>query len=181
MEYLILGLLILSPMTGYELQQFIKNNLSLICSHSAGSLQTALNKLLKEGKIFATENIQGKRIKKQFSITPQGKEDFAQWVSQPMNISKGKNMELSRLFFMGLAKPEERIEAVKNYLSQIQETKNTLLVIRDNFRKMKETFARPETQEVLVFQEYTLNYGIAAAEFEFDWYTRLLKEMEETQ
>lgn len=181
MEYLILGLLILSPMTGYELQQFIKNNLSLICSHSAGSLQTALNKLLKEGKISATEIIQGKRIKKQFSITPQGKEDFAQWVSQPMNISKSKNMELSRLFFMGLAKPEERIEAVKNYLSQIQETKNTLLVIRDNFRKIKETFARPETQEVLVFQEYTVNYGIAAAEFEFDWYTRLLKEMEETQ
>lgn len=27
MEYLILGLLILSPMTGYELQQFIRKNL----------------------------------------------------------------------------------------------------------------------------------------------------------
>ena len=48
MEYLILGLLILSPMTGYELQQFIKKNLALICSHSAGSVQTALAKLKKE-------------------------------------------------------------------------------------------------------------------------------------
>lgn len=45
MEFLILGLLILSPMTGYELQQFIKQNLSLICSHSAGSVQSALTKL----------------------------------------------------------------------------------------------------------------------------------------
>ena len=35
MEYLILGLLILSPMTGYELQQFIKKNLALICSQQA--------------------------------------------------------------------------------------------------------------------------------------------------
>ena len=42
MEYLILGLLILSPMTGYELQQFIKKNLALICSHSAGSVQLSL-------------------------------------------------------------------------------------------------------------------------------------------
>ena len=45
MEFLLLGLLILSPMTGYELQQFIRQNLSLICSHSAGSVQTALAKL----------------------------------------------------------------------------------------------------------------------------------------
>ena len=45
MEYLILGLLTLTPMTGYELQQFVRQNLSLICSHSAGSVQTALSKL----------------------------------------------------------------------------------------------------------------------------------------
>ena len=50
MEYIILGLLILSPMTGYELQQFIKNNLSLICSPSAGSMQTAVKKLEREDK-----------------------------------------------------------------------------------------------------------------------------------
>ena len=49
MEYLVLGLLILSPMTGYELQQFIRQNLALICSHSAGSVQTALAKLEREG------------------------------------------------------------------------------------------------------------------------------------
>lgn len=98
-----------------------------------------------------------------------------------MNISKSKNMELSRLFFMGLAKPEERIEAVKNYLSQIQETSNMLLAIQDNFKKIKETYNSPDIKDIITFQEYTVNYGIAAAEFEFDWYTRLLKEMEETQ
>ena len=53
MEYLILGLLILSPMTGYELQQFIRKNLALICSHSAGSVQTALAKLEKDGNGFS--------------------------------------------------------------------------------------------------------------------------------
>ena len=44
MEYLILGLLLLAPMTGYELQRFIKQNLALICSSSAGRVQTALTK-----------------------------------------------------------------------------------------------------------------------------------------
>mgnify|MGYP000135097143 FL=1 len=84
MEYLILGLLVLSPMTGYQLQQFIKENLALICSHSAGSVQTALNKLEREGFVSAAASLHGKRRKKVFSITPSGQEAFSQWVAQPM-------------------------------------------------------------------------------------------------
>ena len=95
MDDLILGLLILSPMTGYELQQFIRQNLALICSHSAGSVQTSLNKLYKDGKITATETIQGKRRKKTFFITDAGRAAFEAWVAQPMQADKVKNMELS--------------------------------------------------------------------------------------
>lgn len=84
MEYLILGLLILSPMTGYQLQQFIKKNLALICSHSAGSVQTALSKLEKEGKIAAQTAAQDKRRKKVFTITDAGRNAFSVWVASPM-------------------------------------------------------------------------------------------------
>ena len=103
MEYLILGLLILSPMTGYEVQQFIRKNLALICSHSAGSVQTALSKLEKSGKVASRETAAGKRRKKTFSITQEGRAAFSAWVAQPMRANRGKNMELSRLVFAGLA------------------------------------------------------------------------------
>ena len=119
MEYLILGLLILSPMTGYELQQFIKKNLALICSHSAGSVQTALSKLEKEGKVTASETAEGKRRKKRFSITEAGRASFSGWVAQPMQADRVKNMELSRLFFAGLAQPEERLAAIWDYIRQM--------------------------------------------------------------
>ena len=33
--------------------------------------------------------------------------------------------------------------------------------------------------QVLRFQGYTIQYGIAAAEFEIRWYSRLLHELEE--
>ena len=33
--------------------------------------------------------------------------------------------------------------------------------------------------QVLRFQGYTIDYGIAAAEFEIGWYSRLLCELEE--
>ena len=86
MEYLILGLLILSPMTGYEVQQFIRKNLALICSHSAGSVQTALSKLEKSGKVASSETVAGKRRKKTFSITEEGRAAFSAWVAQPLSL-----------------------------------------------------------------------------------------------
>lgn len=181
MEYLILGLLILSPMTGYELQQFIRKNLALICSHSAGSVQTALAKLEKDGKIISHETAEGRRRKKVFTITDTGRSVFSAWVAQPMQSGKVKNMELSKLFFAGLAKPEERIVAIKNYISQMQHTKSVLCSIREYFRQMKEEKLPPGTDwaQVLRFQGYTIEYGIAAAEFEISWYSQLLRKLEE--
>lgn len=181
MEYLILGLLLLSPMTGYELQQFIRQNLSLICSHSAGSVQTALGKLMEEGHITAAETAAGKRRKKTFSITETGRAAFSAWIAQPMQAEKVKNMELSRLFFLGLARPEERCAAIRDYIRQMEEMKSTLCAIRERFRQIQETPLPPRQDWAAIFrfQGYTIDYGIAAAEFEQSWYRRLLCELEE--
>ena len=164
MEYLILGLLLLAPMTGYELQRFIKQNLALICSSSAGSVQTALTKLETEGRIAAAETVEGRRRKKTFSITPAGRQAFEAWVARPMQAGKVKNMELARLFFLGLAQPAQRAAA-----------------IREQFRKAQAGPLPPgqNWDEVFRFQGCTIEYGIAAAEFERQWYSRLLKELEE--
>lgn len=182
MEYLILGLLTLTPMTGYELQQFIRQNLALICSHSAGSVQTALGKLEREGRITATESVEGRRRKKTFSITAAGRTAFSLWVAQPMQADRAKKMELSRLFFLGLAKPEERIAAIRDYLRQMEETEAVLSAIRTRFQQAQKAPlpAGQDWDAVFRFQGYTIEYGIAAARFEREWYSRLLCEMEET-
>lgn len=181
MEYLLLGLLMLSPMTGYQLQQFIKNNLALICSHSAGSVQTALNKLEKEGKITASETAEGKRRKKTFAITDAGRTAFSAWAAQPMQADKVKNMELSRLFFAGLAKPGQRTDAIRDYIRQMEETRGILCGIRARFQQMNPQELPPgiDWPQVLRFQGYTIEYGIAAADFEINWYSQLLRELEE--
>lgn len=183
MEYLILGLLLLAPMTGYELQRFIKQNLALICSSSAGSVQTALTKLEKEGRIAAAETMEGRRRKKTFSITPAGRQTFAAWVAQPMQAGKVKNMELARLFFLGLAQPAQRAAAIRDYIRQMEETQAVLAAIREQFCKAQAGPLPPgqNWDEVFRFQGCTIEYGIAAAEFERQWYSRLLKELEEEE
>lgn len=181
MDNLILGLLILSPMTGYELQQFIRQNLALICSHSAGSIQTSLTKLYKSGLIRWEADTTGRRRKKTFYITEAGRSVFKAWVSQPMQANKVKNMELSRLFFLGLAEPQARISAIADYIRQIEETRGVLLAIQERFQQIEAEYhpENPDFLQVLEFQNYTIDYGIAAAEFELDWYRRLRKKMEE--
>ena len=154
MDYLILGLLILSPMSGYELQQFIRQNLALICSHSAGNIQTSLTKLCKADLIRWEESSQGNRKKKTYHITDAGRGVFDDWVSKPMQADKVKNMELSRLFFLGLAKPEARIAAIGDYIRQIEEAKAVLSDIQVRFQDIqKESVSKnPELLQVLDFQ-----------------------------
>ena len=161
MEFLLLGLLLLSPITGYELQQFIKQNLSLICSHSAGSVQTALAKLEKEEKITSSVSTEGKCRKKTFSITPAGRAAFEGWVVQPMQAEKMKNMELSRLFFLGLAKPAQHIDAIRAYIQQLEQTRAVLSAIKQRFALAQQGELPPTQnwQEVFRFQGYTLDYG----------------------
>ncbi len=181
MEFLLLGLLMFSPMTGYELQQFIKNNLTLICSHSAGSVQFALAKLEREGFIISNESVEGKRRKKRFSITPAGCTAFQRWIAQPMQAEKAKNMELSKLFFLGLAKPEEQVVAIKEYIRQVQDAKSVLCAIRERFQELqKEELPQGmDWNSVFRFQGYTIDYGIAAADFEIEWYHQLLCKLED--
>ena len=183
MEYLILGLLMLAPMTGYELQRFIRQNLALICSHSAGSVQTALAKLEREGFVTAAETREGKRRKKTFSITDAGRAAFSGWVAQPMQADKVKNMELARLFFLGLARPGQRAAAIRDYLRQMEETQTVLTALRQQLHRVQAGPLPPgrNWDEVFRFQGYTIEYGIAAAEFERQWYSRLLEELEEEE
>lgn len=176
MEFIILGLLLIKPMTGYEIGRFIKTNLSMICSDSAGSLQTAIKKLISDEKITFSEFVENGKNKKQFSITLVGKTEFSRWVQKPMQIEKVKNMELSKLFFLGFAEKEQRVAAISSYINQLEEAKSSLLAIKKSFEQME---LKPDSlHEIFCYQYYTLEYGIDSVVFEIGWYKKLLSKME---
>lgn len=90
-------------------------------------------------------------------------------------------MELSRLFFAGLARPEEQLAAIRDYIRQMEDARITLCAIQDRFQQLKRQQLPPESDwpQILRFQGYTIEYGIAAAAFEIGWYKQLLSELEE--
>ena len=63
----------------------------------------------------------------------------------------------------------------------MEETSAVLRAIRERFQQAQQAPLPPgrDWASIFRFQGYTIEYGIAAAEFERDWYSRLLHEWEE--
>lgn len=199
MEKIILGMLMVRGMTIYEIKNFINNNLDTMCSASSGSIHTAVKKMLEKEiiKVYEEGN------KKIYYITAKGREEFNLWIEQPMDIGKAKNIELSKLFFLGLSNPDKRVKLIEKYIDELKNERNKLLVIYKNTKVNTDEIISSgmntiiENQwneegvkknlytgkimdtvsDIYKFQKATLEYGMASIEFEIAWYTNYLNEM----
>lgn len=133
-------------------------------------MHTALKNLEKKECIVFQEEMSGKKKKKTYDITEKGKKYFINWVETPMQAKKVKNMELSKLFFMGFASEKARRESIKDYIGQMEDIQSQLLAIRDFYSSL-------ENGEHEKYNLLMLEYGLDAAEFEIKWYRELLKKI----
>lgn len=72
MDHMILGLLLLSSRTIYQLHERIDKGLHMMYSSSMGSIQAAVKKLLNGGYIQYEEVVENGKYKKIYSITDRG-------------------------------------------------------------------------------------------------------------
>lgn len=184
MEKIILGLLMIKAMSGYEMRSFIKNHLALMCSDSAGSFQTALQKLLAKNMISSAEHVEKGKNKKTYTITDEGRDAFFQWEEQPMNHKRAKNIELVKLFFLGTLSAEKRGPLLQAYLSQLVAEQKELITLREEIWESKAAYLKSiadnkESMDRFRYQMATLDYGIASFTFEIEWFGQFLQKMEE--
>lgn len=174
MDKIILGLLMLRGMTLYEIKTNIRKYLDSSCSTSAGSLHTAIRKLLDKNQISMEE----KENKKVYYIEELGKEEFHKWVEQPMQTSKAKNIELSKFFFMGLANSNRRTALIKEYIKDLQKEYTKLQAIQEASKDINLSHMDDSLHDIWKYQNATLQYGLASTEFEINWYSKWLLENE---
>lgn len=137
MENIILSLLLIKSMTVYEIRMFIQRSLNTVCSDSMGSIQSGIKKLMEKGCITVHEYREGSMIKKEYSITEKGMDQFKQWIEIPMDIQKVKNMEEAKFFFLGMAKKETRIRSLQNYIESLEKEQENLKNIQIYAERMK--------------------------------------------
>ncbi len=174
MDNIILGLLLLSSRTIYQLRERIDKGLNMMYSSSMGSIQAAIKKLLNCGYIQYEETIENGKYKKIYSITESGKQSFTEWITTPLNTQGTKNPGLAKLYFMGFSTKEKREAGLQEYISELQKQYDVLNAI---CKEMKNVIVSDENKDILYYQFAAAKYGKDFIKFNIGWYQKLLKEI----
>ena len=200
LENIILSLILLKPMTIYEIRAYIQQNLSTVCSDSLGSMQAAIKKLMEKGYVIVTEYVDNNILKKQYSVTAEGVNYYKDWIGTPINVQKMKSMEEGKFFFLGIAPGEKRVTFLKSYISDLEEEYKKLLFIKDYVDKTQDTAIKMNSKRIkddpaLVsnlltvsgeksvekavtnidnYQLYMLEYGLEKIQADLKFYNKIL-------
>jgi DNA-binding PadR family transcriptional regulator len=118
---MLLGYLMSSSMTGYEIKKKFSRSFLFFSGLSYGSIYPALKKMEQEGLITLKVEIQdGSPNRKIYTITDEGRKVFMAF--------------LARLFFFAHLTPEERLATAKAYLDSIKEMQRNLTEVEPQIR-----------------------------------------------
>lgn len=195
MDIIILGFLMMQQATIYELRQFIENYLSSMSSNSTGSIQAGIKKLLKKEMIVFKEQVENGVNKKIYAITALGKKYFEDSIATPM-LYKEKNMELSKLFFMGFTDKKNQKPLIDSYIKELEKELKSLEKVDESLNpryefdesrlvdlKEKggefEFTTKAQVNTVACFQYATLDLGMDKLKFEIEWFKTFRDKLEE--
>lgn len=110
----LLGLLTVERMSGYDLGQSIRASIGYFWNESYGQIYPNLKKMAADGLVTAkTEKQKGKPDRQVYSITPRGRAHLEKWLALEPQPEVPRNELLLKLFFGAQADPETVIGYVE--------------------------------------------------------------------
>ena len=203
MDKLILGLLMIKHFTVYEIRQIICQNFTSICSDSLGSIQAALKKLSQQEAVTFSEYVEKGKMKKEYSLTPVGRQLFLDWLKTPIDMGKTKNMDLGKFLFMGYLPRKLQLDMLDLTIKGLEKELRQLQDIKDSIRLAEEeaeiqiyleqnshlvaglleasqaSNLTESISQVAYFELKTLEFGIDSARFQLDWFKKLRQQLAE--
>jgi DNA-binding PadR family transcriptional regulator len=82
-KFPILGFLMESTMTGYDIKRRFRDPIGFFYRASDGSLYPALKKLARDAMVTMRPELRGRRARKVYAITPKGREHFLRTLREP--------------------------------------------------------------------------------------------------
>lgn len=149
----LLGLLTIEPMSGYDLGLTIRASVGYFWNESYGQIYPNLKKLAKDGFVSCkTERQKGRPDRRIYSATEKGRERLREWLAVPPQPEIPRNEMLLKLFFGEQISPQILI----GYVARMAEGHRALL----------ELLERAEREEINKNQHYPgARYWKMAAHF----------------
>lgn len=171
MQFLILGLLMLAPMSLYDLHKQFQAGPSLFFSASFGSLQRALRQLVESGLVVAEDDPDSARRRKVHSVTPEGRSAWRAWMSEPLSGANADTTMLAKVFLLGLLPAgSERDEVLAVLRAGAQAA---LAELRELARGLDAQRIPEQYAEIFRYQRATLDYGLRSNELVLAWLDEL--------
>ncbi len=140
-QSVLLGFLMRSSMSGYDLRKAFSMSFSFFSSLSYGSIYPSLKKMEAGGLISGRVEIgEGAPNKNVYSITEAGKEAFLDAMKAPFVPEKPKRAFLMKLFFFSHLPPEQREQIVLLQLDSIRQVRGDLKMIRPEVEACADRF-----------------------------------------
>jgi DNA-binding PadR family transcriptional regulator len=168
-QEVLLGLLTVEPMSGYDLGQSIRASIGFFWNESYGQIYPNLKKLAAAGLVTAkTEKQKGKPDRQVYSITPRGRARLEKWLAVEPQPEVPRNELLLKLFFGTQAGPETVIGYVermaqsnKAFLEKFRQIERELLAQMGRYPdvpywRMAARFGQLELEAHLRWAEETL-------------------------
>ena len=168
----LLGLLTIQSMSGYDLGQTIRGSVSHFWNESYGQIYPNLKALAREGYVSAkTERQKSRPDRNIYSITKKGQERLAKWLAVPPQPEIPRNELLLKIFFGVQTAPEILIGYMERML------KNERAVLQELTRIEQEVLAQNQQFPDVPYWKIAARFGQFALQAHILWAEETLAEL----
>jgi len=163
---IILGFLNYCDMSGYDIKQFMAHSTAYFYDASFGSIYPMLKKLEENGLVIVKESVEGGKYKKLYAITEKGRNEFMEWLEQPITLTRTRHEHLVRIFFYSFLPREKAIGLIQDFIVYVE-----------GIYKELETVKKMIKGKAEIFQMATVDFGQEYYLFTIDWCRRFLETL----
>jgi DNA-binding PadR family transcriptional regulator len=159
--YVVLGLVSIRPMTGYELAGYAERSIGNFFPLTRSHIYSELDRLGRLGLLEATEIAQQSApTKRVYEITQDGSDELRHWLEDAvLKEERSRSLFLVRIFFGDRTSPE-------HLAAQLDEFESAARARRDRLAAMVDKLAdRPGS----VFRRSTAMFGLHREQANLDW------------
>lgn len=166
MQFVILGLLLMAPLSLYDVHKHFEQGISLFYRASFGSIQRALTQLVRDGLVTVSSVSDSRRGRKLHAITDAGRDAWRRWMLEPVTGSDAETAVLAKVFLLGSLPKDERGAVVATLRARVAAD---LAQLRAFAVALDASDVPEEYAAVDRYRRATLDYGIRSHELGLTW------------
>jgi PadR family transcriptional regulator AphA len=167
LEYAILGFLNYRPLSGYDLKKVFDNSVRHFWPADQSQIYRMLARLAEQGYV-EQETFRGldRPDRKEYRITPAGREALRTWLLSPLPSQDTRIAELIQVFFAGQLTDEQVLALFERLAAEAR----AALAAYDLIPQPADVDAQAaDVQRERFFWQLTLEYGITSARMDLVW------------